>query len=80
MIFRPTEEGLQLTLEEMKCAETTVYVPSSMFAAYFVAAEEDIKFRISLKVFTDCLHIFGEDGNPSLRMSYKGDGAPLCLV
>lgn len=64
----------------MRSSETSVYIPNNMFATYKVAADVEIKFRISLKVFTECLHIFGEDGNPSLRMSYKGNGEPLCLV
>lgn len=79
-VFRVTEEGLQLALEEMRCVETKVYIPNNMFATFRVDSNVEIKFRISLKVFTECLHIFGEDGNPSLRMTYKGDGFPLCLM
>lgn len=79
-MVRATDEGLQLTLEEMRCSETIVYVPSSMFSSYYVAPDEDVKFKISIKVFTDCLHIFGEDGNPKVKMSYRGEGSSLCLV
>lgn len=80
-VFSVTDEGLQLALEEMRCVETKVYIPNNMFATFRVSnSNVEIKFRISLKVFTECLHIFGEDGNPSLRMTYKGDGAPLCLM
>lgn len=74
------EEGLKLTVEEMKCVETTAYIPCEMFSSYTVKANEDIKFKLSLKVLTECLHIFGDDGNPSLKLSYSDTGSPLCLV
>lgn len=64
----------------MRCTQTVVYIPNKIFSSYHVTPDKDIKFKISLKVFTECLHIYGEDGNPSLRMSYKGYGTPLCLV
>lgn len=74
------EEGLKLTVEEMKCVETTAYIPCDMFSNYHIEPNEDIKFKISLRVFTECLHIYGDDGNPSLKVSYKSVGAPLNLV
>ncbi|KAK9879217.1 hypothetical protein WA026_004062 [Henosepilachna vigintioctopunctata] len=78
-ILRPMEEGLKLTLEEMKCTETSVYFPCNMFSSYMIDQNEDISFKISLKVLTECLNIFGDDGNPSLKFTYKSIGSPLCL-
>lgn len=74
------EEGLKLTLEDLKCTETSVYFPCNMFSSYELDTNNDISFKISLKVFTECLNIFGDDGNPSMKLSYKGSGSPLCLV
>lgn len=74
------EEGLKLTLEEMKCIETTAYIPCDLFSSYHIDTEQDIKFKINLKIFTECLFIFGDDGNPSLKMSYKDLGSPLRLM
>lgn len=74
------EEGLKITLEEMKCAETTAYIPSEMFSSYHIEPNEDVKFKINFKIFTECLHIYGDDGNPSLKLSCKNIGSPLCLV
>ncbi|KAL3279420.1 hypothetical protein HHI36_016931 [Cryptolaemus montrouzieri] len=78
-ILRPMEEGLKLTLEEIKCTETSVYFPCNMFSTYEIYSTEDITFKISLKVFTECLNIFGDEGNPSLKLIYEDIGGPLCL-
>ncbi|KAB0802757.1 hypothetical protein PPYR_04943 [Photinus pyralis] len=79
-ILRPMEEGLKVTVDEMKCVETSAYIPHTMFTSYHVNPQEDIKFKISLKVLTDCLYIYGDDGNPCLKMTYKGPGSPLSLL
>ncbi|KAK9743608.1 Repair protein Rad1/Rec1/Rad17 [Popillia japonica] len=79
-IIHPTEEGLKVTVEEMKCVETSAYIPASLFSSYHVDTTEDIQFKISLKVLTECLHIYGDDGSSSLKLSYEALGSPLCLV
>ncbi|EEZ97345.1 cell cycle checkpoint protein RAD1 [Tribolium castaneum] len=79
-ILRPTEEGLKFTLEEMKSVEISAYVPRNMFSYYRIADNADVSFKISMKVFTECLNIFGDEGNPSIKLSYKNEGAPLCLI
>lgn len=76
------DEGLKVTIEEMKSVQTSTYIPSNVFSRYEVQSndEEVATFRISLKVFTECLNIFGDDGVPSLKLIYKHEGAPLSLV
>ncbi|KAK5650311.1 hypothetical protein RI129_001340 [Pyrocoelia pectoralis] len=74
------KEGLKVTIEEMRCVETSAYFPHSTFTSYYVNPQEDIKFKISLKVLTDCLYIYGDDGSPCLKMTYKGPGSPLSLL
>jgi hypothetical protein len=74
------EEGLKLTLEEMKNVETSAYVPRNMFSTYRLVEKQEIIFKISMKVFTECLNIYGDEGNPSVKLSYKAPGSPLCLV
>lgn len=64
----------------MKCVETSAYIPASLFSSYHVDTTEDIQFKISLKVLTECLHIYGDDGSSSLKLSYEALGSPLCLV
>ncbi|XP_063906470.1 cell cycle checkpoint protein RAD1-like [Zophobas morio] len=80
VILRPTEEGLKFTLEEMKSVEISAYVPRSIFSHYRIEENQDIVFKISMKVLTECLNIFGDDGNPSVKLSYKSIGDPLCLI
>lgn len=79
-IFRPMDQGLKVTIEEMKCVETSAYIPANMFSHYYIDPDSDIRFKISLKVFTECLHIYGDDGNPSLKLCYQEIGSPLCIV
>jgi cell cycle checkpoint protein len=79
-VVRPMEEGLKLTLEEMKNVEISAYVPRNMFSTYRLVEKQEIIFKISMKVFTECLNIYGDEGNPSVKLSYKAPGSPLCLV
>lgn len=74
------EEGLKLTLDDMKCVETSAYIPCSLFSFYHIDNKEDIIFKISLKTLVEILNIFGDDGNPNLKLTYKSIGSPLCLV
>ncbi|KAF5277562.1 hypothetical protein FQA39_LY18453 [Lamprigera yunnana] len=73
-------EGVKVTIEEMKCAETTAYIPVEVFASYTLKSQEDIKFKLSLKILTECLHIYEDETNHSLKMTYRGSGFPLCLL
>ncbi|KRT78655.1 hypothetical protein AMK59_8223, partial [Oryctes borbonicus] len=79
-IIHPMEEGLKVTVEEMRCVETSAYIPACLFSSYYIDTTEDIKFKISLKVLTECLHIYGDESSSSLKLSYRSLGAPLCLV
>ncbi|CAH0553748.1 unnamed protein product [Brassicogethes aeneus] len=79
-IIRPMEQGLKVTLEEMKCTETSAYLPCNLFTVYKLNSDEEIKFKISLKTFTEILNIYGDDGNPSLKLSYKSVGSTLNLL
>lgn len=74
------EEGLKITLEEMKSIDTSVYIPCNMFSQYHVKKGEEIKFKISLKPFTEVLNIFGDDTSPSVKLTYKDLDTPLLLL
>lgn len=74
------EEGLKVTLDDMKCVETSVYIPCSIFSFYHIGNKEDIIFKISFKTLIEVLNIFGDDGNPNLKLTYKSVESPLSLV
>ncbi|CAH1173532.1 unnamed protein product [Phaedon cochleariae] len=81
VILRPMEEGLKATLDEMKCVETSAYIPATMFSMYQInSTSTDIIFKVSMKTLVEILNIFGDDGNPNLKLSYKSPGSPLCIV
>ncbi|KAJ8967127.1 hypothetical protein NQ314_003079 [Rhamnusium bicolor] len=79
-ILRPMEEGLKVTLDEMKCVETSAYIPCNMFSFYHIDNNENIMCKINLKTLVEILNIFGDEGNPNLKLTYKSIGSPLCLV
>lgn len=80
--IRIMKEGLKVTVEEMKSVQTSTYIPSNVFTRYQINTEDEepATFKISLKVLTECLNIFGDDGAPSLKIIYKDFGSPLSLV
>ncbi|CAG9859851.1 unnamed protein product [Phyllotreta striolata] len=80
ILFRPMEEGLKLTLEEMNYIEISIYIPSSIFSSYNVDSNDEIIFKISLKKFVEVLNMFGDEGNPNIKLTYASTGAPLCIV
>lgn len=79
-VVQPMEEGLKITLSDNKCSETSIYIPQSAFSTYKIKDNSDVKFKVSLKVLTECLHIFGDEGHSMLKMSYKKLGDPLILM
>lgn len=74
------EDALQITIDHMRCVEAKAYIPKDLFTTYYSDPNHVVKFKLSLKILTECLHIYGDDANPSLKMTYKGPGHPLCLV
>lgn len=74
------EEGLKVTLDEMRCIETSVYIPKNMFSIYHLKNDNLIILKVSLKSLVEVLNIFGDDGNPNLKLSYKSTGSPLCIL
>lgn len=74
------EEGLKVTLEEMRSVEISSYIPVSIFSSYKIDSSNEIIFKVSFKTLVEILNIFGDEGNPSLKMSYKAVGDPLCLM
>ncbi|XP_065156955.1 uncharacterized protein Rad1 [Atheta coriaria] len=79
-IVRPMEEGLKIVIENSKSSEIAIYLPSELFSHYHIDNEADVMFKIQLKRFIDCLHIFGDEGNPSMKLSYRQEGAPFILI
>lgn len=74
------EEGLKVTLEEMRCLEISSYIPVNMFSSYQIDSTQEVIFKVSFKTFVEILNIFGEEGNPSIKMSYEAPGEPLHLM
>ncbi|XP_030753111.1 cell cycle checkpoint protein RAD1 [Sitophilus oryzae] len=78
-VLRPMKEGLKITVDEMRCIEASAYLPCNIFSAYAID-NEDIIFKVNLKILTEILNIFGEDDHTSLKLSYKSAGSPLFLI
>lgn len=74
------EEGLKVTLEEMRFGEISSYIPATVFSSYEVDSSKEVIFKVSFKTFVEILNIFGEEGNPTVKMSYEATGEPLHLM
>lgn len=74
------EEGLKVTLDEMRCIEASAYIPRNMFSLYQVEDSIDNIFKINLKTLTDVLNVFGDDTSPTLKLAFKSKGSPLTIV
>ena len=80
--FIITEEGLKIIIEDSKSTQIVIYLPTNLFLSFVANKPTDgtVKFSISLKVLTECLNIFGDENNSSLKLSYKADGYPLVIM
>lgn len=74
-----TEDGLRAIVEDAKYVQASVYVSRKCFSEYRLLRDEQLSIRVNLTVVCECLSIFsGVDC--SMKMIYKGDGAPLVFV
>lgn len=78
-VMTPMTQGLKITLDEMKSVETSVYIPVNVFTSYHVDSD-DIKFKINIKIFAECLSLFEEDVNRYLKLTFRGEGSPLYMI
>lgn len=74
-----SESGLKAIVEESKYVQASIYVSRGCFSEYRLLGDEEIAIRLNLTVITDCLSIFAT-GECSMKLIYKGKGAPLVLV
>lgn len=74
-----SENGLKAIVEEARYVQATVYVTRECFAEFRLQNNQELSISVNLSVVCDCLSIFtGVDC--SMKMIYKGDGAPLVFV
>ncbi|XP_030374641.1 cell cycle checkpoint protein RAD1 [Scaptodrosophila lebanonensis] len=72
-----SEEGLRITVEQGKSIQATLFMDPKFFAEYHV--KDLTSFGLKLNVFAECLSLFGVM-DCSVKMLYKGDGAPLIVL
>lgn len=85
-IFYCTNEGIKVTVEDMKCLQANAYLEISLFDEYKISRkpnEDFVKFTGNLSVILDCLSILYNSttgGVTALIISYKGEGHPIKLL
>lgn len=81
-LVRIMEEGFKVTVDDVKTIQTSAYIPNDVFVSYKLSttSDEPEKFKISLKLFTEFLNMFGDDQNHLLKIIYKAYGSPLLLL
>ncbi|CAK9303550.1 unnamed protein product [Gordionus sp. m RMFG-2023] len=89
--FHATDQGIKITVEDSHCLQANSYLQKEIFNDY--SYKEDIKFKINLNIFIDCLQIFSNNVTYSptalnqsfsnkvhLKVYYKEHGHPLILL
>ncbi|XP_076175496.1 cell cycle checkpoint protein RAD1 isoform X5 [Ptiloglossa arizonensis] len=78
-----TENGLKVTVEDSKCMQASIYIPSYVFQEFKL--KEDVIFCINLNVLVECLCMFWSNINSqgssvALQLFYKGAGHPVTVL
>ncbi|KAL6437863.1 hypothetical protein ACFW04_004293 [Cataglyphis niger] len=76
-----SENGLKITVEDAKCMQATVYIPSVVFDEFEL--KEDVTFSLSLNILVECLCMFwpaSQDNSVAVQMFYKGTGYPVSII
>jgi cell cycle checkpoint protein len=77
-----TESGMKITVEDSRCLQGSAYIGLNAFREYKRApnaTDENLQFCIGLKVMAQILTEFASDES-SMKILYKGPGAPFVLV
>lgn len=74
-----SDSGFKAIVENLKYVQASMYVDREYFSEYHFQPTEEISLRVNLSVLCDCLSVFNSP-NASLKLIYKGDGAPLVLL
>lgn len=67
-----SENGLKITVEDAKCMQATVYIPSAVFDEFEL--KEDVIFSISVNILIECLCMFwpaSQDNSVAVQIFYK---------
>lgn len=76
-----SENGLKITVEDAKCMQAIVYIPSAVFDEFEL--KEDVIFSLSLNILIECLCMFwpaSQDNSVAVQIFYKGTGFPLSII
>ncbi|ALC47066.1 Rad1, partial [Drosophila busckii] len=72
-----SEDGLLITVEQGKSIQATLFIAPAFFSEFYV--QDSPSFSIQINVLAECLSLFGL-ADCSIKMMYKGDGAPLLIL
>lgn len=74
-----SDNGLKAVVEDAKYVQASVYVTKGCFTDFQLQSTDEVTIRVNLAVICECLSIFA-GANCSMKIIYKGDGAPLVFV
>ncbi|EDW59676.2 cell cycle checkpoint protein RAD1 [Drosophila virilis] len=75
--LQASEDGLLITVEQGKSIQATLFIAPAFFAEFKVDGAPS--FSVKINVLAECLSLFGLS-DCSIKMLYKGEGAPLLLL
>ncbi|XP_064553215.1 cell cycle checkpoint protein RAD1 [Drosophila montana] len=75
--LQASEDGLLITVEQGKSIQATLFIAPAFFAEFKVDGAPS--FSVKINVLAECLSLFGLS-DCSIKILYKGEGAPLLLL
>ncbi|XP_017863133.1 PREDICTED: cell cycle checkpoint protein RAD1 isoform X2 [Drosophila arizonae] len=75
--LQASEDGLLITVEQGKSIQATLFIAPAFFAEFKVDGSPS--FSVKMNVLAECLSLFGLS-DCSIKILYKGEGAPLLLL
>lgn len=75
--FQINENGFRIMTENAKSMQASLFITKEVFEEFFVDGEYN--FSVNMNILVECISLFA-GGDCSMKMFYKGEGAPLMLV
>lgn len=75
--FQINENGFRIMTENANSIQASLFITKEVFEEFFLDGEYN--FGVNMNILVECIGLFA-NGECSMKMFYKGEGAPLMLV
>ncbi|XP_055853339.1 cell cycle checkpoint protein RAD1 [Episyrphus balteatus] len=75
--FQINENGFRIMTENAKSIQASLFITKEVFEEFFLDGEYN--FSVNMNILVECIGLFA-GSDCSMKMFYKGEGAPLIMV